>query len=614
MVATKFNKFLLFFLIILTNHVYSAVVLNTIGNTVTLQTTIFRSNVNPYFDFLTGGSASTVTSIVFQMNSTSNGPGYPASIANTVQLQISSGATVIATFTYSSYDAATKRVTLTGSAALSANTSYKLTLGCTTCANVGFDQTTTNATGWSFTSDYFGTGYPIVSFSTGANNAPVLGSIGNQTGTVGTAVNLTISATDSDNDTLSYSATGLPTGLSINSSTGTISGTPTASGTFNTTVTVSDGNSGQDSESFTWTISAQSNTSGSDRINNTDVDNIIRSQNSLSARVASENTTPIKNRLHSLLVAPQNTNSNISNQGVRLSLNFNPVANQLINMSGILNNLNLSGDLFRNGWAVWSAGEVIIGDGKNGAEYNINSITLGTDKRLTRELITGVSFRIGKDENDLDRSTSFDSNFYSGSLYGSYAVDPISYVQGALGYSYIDIATQRQDSLNKLKGDRVANQFFGSIELTRRYNYNEIILFPYLALDGSYTNLDSYTEVGPVNSMRFNSQDVKTLAGILGLRLGYIINDSRGNFIPRLHFNYQNEFYSESETNVHYVALPTSSYLRNSYSDSNSSWLGGAGLDYYYRNIIINTTYEYTKLVSWGDNHRFLILGRVYFD
>ena len=55
---------------------------------------------------------------------------------------------------------------------------------------------------------------------------------GNQTGTVGTAVSLQIQATDSaSGQTLTYSATGLPAGLSINSSSGLISGTPTTAGT-----------------------------------------------------------------------------------------------------------------------------------------------------------------------------------------------------------------------------------------------------------------------------------------------------------------------------------------------------------------------------------------------
>jgi subtilase family serine protease len=79
---------------------------------------------------------------------------------------------------------------------------------------------------------------------------------GNQTGTVGTAVSLQISATDSaSGQTLTYSASGLPTGLSINSSTGLISGTPSAAGTFSVTVTAKDTTGASGSASFTWTIS-----------------------------------------------------------------------------------------------------------------------------------------------------------------------------------------------------------------------------------------------------------------------------------------------------------------------------------------------------------------------
>ncbi|MFJ7911702.1 putative Ig domain-containing protein [Kitasatospora sp. NPDC096204] len=79
---------------------------------------------------------------------------------------------------------------------------------------------------------------------------------GNQSGTVGTAASLQISATDSaTGQTLSYSATGLPAGLSINSSTGLISGTPTAAGTSSVTVTATDGTGAAGNTAFTWTES-----------------------------------------------------------------------------------------------------------------------------------------------------------------------------------------------------------------------------------------------------------------------------------------------------------------------------------------------------------------------
>jgi hypothetical protein len=75
---------------------------------------------------------------------------------------------------------------------------------------------------------------------------------GTQTTTANTAASLQITASDSKNNALTYSATGLPAGLSISSS-GLISGTPTTAGSSTVTVTASSGTA-SGSATFTWTV------------------------------------------------------------------------------------------------------------------------------------------------------------------------------------------------------------------------------------------------------------------------------------------------------------------------------------------------------------------------
>ncbi|MGH8516181.1 MAG: galactose oxidase-like domain-containing protein, partial [Panacagrimonas sp.] len=85
------------------------------------------------------------------------------------------------------------------------------------------------------------------------NTTPVITNPGNRTGTTGTAISpLQVQASDADGNPLTFSASGLPTGLSISAS-GLIMGTPSTAGSFNSVVSVSDGTASA-SANFTWTI------------------------------------------------------------------------------------------------------------------------------------------------------------------------------------------------------------------------------------------------------------------------------------------------------------------------------------------------------------------------
>ncbi len=103
--------------------------------------------------------------------------------------------------------------------------------------------------------------FPIVDaggpFGSGGGGSSVtVTNPGNQTGTAGTPVNLQIHASDTDGGTLRYSASGLPAGLSIDASSGLVSGTPTSGGGSTVTVTATDATGPSGHTSFSWTIAA----------------------------------------------------------------------------------------------------------------------------------------------------------------------------------------------------------------------------------------------------------------------------------------------------------------------------------------------------------------------
>src|SRR5204863_517383 len=90
---------------------------------------------------------------------------------------------------------------------------------------------------------------------THTNRRPTVTAVAPQTSAEGQAVALPIPASDPDGDRLSFSATGLPAGLTINSTTGGVSGTVAfgAAPSNAVIVTASDG-ALSGSAAFAWTV------------------------------------------------------------------------------------------------------------------------------------------------------------------------------------------------------------------------------------------------------------------------------------------------------------------------------------------------------------------------
>ncbi|MEU5534126.1 putative Ig domain-containing protein [Streptomyces sp. NPDC020362] len=121
-------------------------------------------------------------------------------------------------------------------------------------AGTGYD----GPTGW-------GTPNGTTAFTAGTStgNTVTVTNPGSQSTTTGGSASLQIHATDSAGAALTYSASGLPTGLSINSSTGLISGTASTAGTYQVTVTAKDSTGASGATSFTWTVGSSGGTCSS---------------------------------------------------------------------------------------------------------------------------------------------------------------------------------------------------------------------------------------------------------------------------------------------------------------------------------------------------------------
>ncbi len=89
--------------------------------------------------------------------------------------------------------------------------------------------------------------------NTGGTSSVSVANPGNQSTALNGSANLQLSASGGTAP-YTWSATGLPTGLSIGSSNGLVTGTATTAGTYNVTVTATAAAGGAGSTSFTWTV------------------------------------------------------------------------------------------------------------------------------------------------------------------------------------------------------------------------------------------------------------------------------------------------------------------------------------------------------------------------
>ncbi len=104
------------------------------------------------------------------------------------------------------------------------------------------------------------TGSSSSSASPIANRAPTISGLAMTAATIGAAYSFTPNASDADGDTLAYSISNKPSWATFNTATGSLTGTPTTTGTFSAiTISASDGTAGATLPAFSITVGSAAN-------------------------------------------------------------------------------------------------------------------------------------------------------------------------------------------------------------------------------------------------------------------------------------------------------------------------------------------------------------------
>ena len=327
---------------------------------------------------------------------------------------------------------------------------------------------------------------------------------------------------------------------------------------------------------------------------------LLKAQTETAKRFIQQSTTSVLKRMEWLR---RNKNENeLSHQGV--SVNFiDADFNNLSNTLQFSNFLNQSADLFSNNWAVWSEGNITLGEvDANGdsslRDVKTNGITFGIDNKIDTNHILGLALRIGKDNVDVGSlGNALDTDTYSLSLYGTMPYDDKTYIDGTLGISLLDMNLTRNHASGTLTGSREGKQLFGSLVYSAALEENLIKITPYGRIDGGYTILSSFSDTGTVAAIKYDEQKITSAMISLGILVDDEIQISNFKLNRYGRLEYGKDISSSSDATVSYVAVPNTKYILSIDDEESNNIRAAFGTD-------IETQYKWSYQFDYEVNYR----------
>ncbi len=211
-------------------------------------------------------------------------------------------------------------------------------------------------------------------------------------------------------------------------------------------------------------------------------------------------------------------------------------------------------------WSVWidgEFGEFTLGKTKPSPRIlDERSFHIGTDKLMSDDGdLFGFALGLGETK-PIDRNdeSNVESRNYSFSTYGKFD-DRSNALQYIFGVSKIEFNTDRLDKEELLKGEREANQLYGSLAFIRSLS-NESSNWqfsPYIRFDGSYTEFDKYSEIGGETALTFDELTLSNAKASIGTDISYLFTGSKYKVMPYINLEYGLDYSKTSSQNMYYT-------------------------------------------------------------
>ena len=380
----------------------------------------------------------------------------------------------------------------------------------------------------------------------------------------------------------------LPTGVTLNPTTGTFYGVPTTPGTYAFSVSVVDANGA--SGVFAQTIVVEPRP---DPTQDPTVRGILASQISAASRFGSAQIENVGARVRMLHLGQDPCSFTFD---VGANIRWERPTSTAAEAAGAVP--AEKGDPKKDEekkdekkkrcdspFAVWAGGNVDFGflrpsTATDRSDFTTSGLTLGADARVMPGLVLGGALGYGRDASDVGSSGSDSrAQTVNATFYGSYQPLKSVYVDFALGYGSLSYDSMRWQNSALMLGGRDGSQTFGSLGISGVLSSGGLQLMPYGRVDRVRSRLGGYMESGP-SSIALSYGDVNAIEDVVaaGLYVSYRIPLGRASLEPSLRLEARRIRASSVDQTLSYADLPAIGYVLTEGSASDTQALGGLGL------------------------------------